>query len=249
MDARCRNLARTIEKFGVEVSFEQIASVLKAMISWLESVWKTDRDVTHQDQIRFIIKTVTRGTVDMREEMVSHISSAYVSALFDVPPYLSPDAHTVLQELRDLGKQIGLICNTGLTPGFGLRRFLEREGVAKHFDFMLFSDEIGIRKPNPKIFQIAAQKWRFKPCEIVHVGDNLKTDVWGAKNAGFKAVYVASEVGRDRIAESDPKSLVSISRRLDGLEKRQIIPDVTIDSLALTIEAVEEIEKREINKG
>ena len=156
----------------------------------------------------------------MKEEWVNELSSAYVSPLFEVPPYLNPDVRRVLHWLKNRNKLIGLICNTGRTPGFGIRRFLEKESVAEYFDLMLFSDEVGIRKPNPRIFQIAAKKLKAKPYEVVHVGDNLKSDVWGAKKAGLKAIYYSTEVGRDKIAESDPTSLVAQSRKLGNLKKR-----------------------------
>jgi FMN phosphatase YigB (HAD superfamily) len=145
---------------------------------------------------------------------------------------------------------IGLICNTGRTPGFGLRRFLDRAGIAKCFDIMLFSDEIGIRKPNPEIFLKAAETMSVKPCEIVHVGDNLKSDVYGAKNAGFKAIHVSTETGRGKIAESDPNSLVSsdpnsrvsISRKVGDLEEEEIIPDRTVTSLGMVVEAIRSLD-------
>jgi hypothetical protein len=66
--------------------------------------------------------------------------------------------------------------------------------------------------------------------------------VWGAKNAGFKAIYFSSEVGRDKIAESDPKSLVSFSRRLGNLKEDRIIADRTITSLAMAPRTVQELE-------
>jgi putative hydrolase of the HAD superfamily len=115
-------------------------------------------------------------------------------------------------------------------------------GIADYFDLMLFSDEVGIRKPNLKIFQIATQKLQTKPCSIVHVGDNLKSDVWGAKEAGFKAILLTTTAGRDRIAESDPTSLVSISRRLGDLKKETVIPDKTVTRLIDTVKAIQELE-------
>ncbi len=157
---------------------------------------------------------------------------------------MDPDAHGVLRWLKDRNKLIGLICNTGHTPGFGIRKFLEKEGVAEYFDLMLFSDEIGIRKPNPKIFQIAAKNLNVKPHEVVHVGDNLKSDVWGAKNAGLKAIYLSTETGRDKIAESDPTSLVSISRKLGNLKEKEIVPDRTITSLGMVVEAIECLDRK-----
>jgi putative hydrolase of the HAD superfamily len=155
---------------------------------------------------------------------------------------VNPDAQKVLQWLRDHKKRIGLICNTGLTPGFGLRKFLANVGIADYFDLMLFSDEVGVRKPNPQIFQIATQKLQLKPYNIAHVGDNLKSDVWGAKNVGFKAILLSTTTGRDTIAESDPTSLVTISRKLGALKKEDIIPDKTVKALANVVEAIQECE-------
>jgi len=241
---RCRNLARALSKFGIQISIDQLASALKAMSSWLLSVWEKNREVTHLDQIRFIVEAATDGSVPLREEWLNELSSAYVSAIFELPPYLNPDAPQLLQWLRDHGKRIGLICNVGRTPGFILRRFLEDKGIGNFFDAMIFSDEVGTRKPHPEIFRMAARRLGVKPSEIIHIGDNLRSDVWGAKNAGFKAIHFSTRKGRDMIAESDPNSLVSISRKLGDLKEEEIVPDRTVTSLAMAIEAIKELERQ-----
>lgn len=240
-NARCQGLARTLEKFGVKISVEEIALAFRKMTPWLANIWNTNSEVTYLDQIRFILKATSKGAIRMREEWIEDLSSAYVSAILEVPPYLNPDARKVLLSLKEQGKLVGLICNVGLTPGFGIRRFLIKKGIAKYFDLMLFSDEVSFRKPNAKIFRVAAQRLKVKPYETVHVGDNLKSDIWGAKNAGFKAIHFLADNGRDRTAESDPTSLVSISRRLYDLKEETIIPDKTITSLAEAIQAIQEL--------
>lgn len=242
MNARCQNLAQALGKLGKRIPIEQFASAFNQMTPWLESIWENNREVTHLDQIQFIIKTASDGAINLKKEWTSQLSSAYISAIFEVPPILNPHTQKVLQLLEDQNKLIGIVCNTGLTPGIGLRKFLAKEGVGDYFDLMLFSDEAGVRKPNPEIFQIAARKLQVKPCNIVHVGDNLKSDVWGAQNAGFKAIFLATTEGRDRIAESDPMSLVSISRKMGDLKKEHLIPDRTVTSLAATIKAIQELE-------
>jgi len=241
-NARCESVAHTLGKFGIKISVEQLALAFRQMAFWLESVWQMNNEVTHLDQIRFIIKTASNGLITIKEEWIDDLSSAYVSPFFEVAPYLNPYVSKVLRWLKDRNKLVGLICNTGLTPGFGLRRFLAREGLTKYFDLMLFSDEVGIRKPDPRMFQIATQRLKVKPHKIIHVGDNLKSDVWGAKNAGLKAIYFATEVGRDRMAESDPASLVSISRKTNNVTEDQIVPDKTIRSLAIAIRAIQELD-------
>jgi len=241
--ARCRNLADALRKLGVEVSVEKMELALKETISSLLKVWDTNEDVTHLDQIRLVIKHALGESVAVKEEWIEALSSAYVSAFFEVPPYLNPDTVEMLQWLRKRNKLIGLICNTGLTPGFGMRRFLKEQGVAEYFDVAIFSDEVGVRKPDPRIFHLVTEKFRVKPCEVVHVGDNLKSDVWGAKNAGFRAVYFSCEAGRDRLAESDPASLVSLSRRLGDLRDDEIVSDATVTSLRMIMNVIKRLEQ------
>ncbi len=239
---RCKNLACALSKLGIKVTVEQVESALNKMICSLLEIWDKNKDVTYLDQINLIVKHASNGSVMLSEQSVEELSSAYISPVFEVRPYINPDAQKVLQELESKNRLIGLICNTGLTPGSGLRRFLSDENMAEYFDVMTFSDELGIRKPDPKIFLSTAKKLKVKPYEVVHVGDNLKSDVWGAKNAGLKAIYFSSTAGRDKIAESDPNSLVSLSRNVGDLQTNQTSPDKTITSIGMVTKAIAEIE-------
>jgi len=137
---------------------------------------------------------------------------------------------------------VGIICNTGLTPGVELQRFLSKVGVAEYFDMMIFSNEVGIRKPDRRIFRLAVQALRADPQEIVHIGDNLRIDVWGAKAAGFKAIHFSGNAGQDRMAESDPNSLVSLSRNLGVVGLTQMEPDKTVTSLSVVKETIRDLE-------
>lgn len=107
---------------------------------------------------------------------------------------------------------------------------------------MLFSDEFGIRKSNSRIFQIATRKLQVKPYEVVYIGDNLKSDMWGAKNAGFEAICLSTEIGRDKVAESDPASLISILRKINNFIRDQIVSDKITPSLGLAMQAIEELD-------
>lgn len=149
----------------------------------------------------------------------------------------------MLRWLRETGKGIGLISNTGMTPGFILRQVLRKEGVADFFDVLLFSDEVGVRKPERAIFDMVVEKLRAKSSEVVHIGDDLRSDVWGAKNAGFRAIHLSTDIGRDKIAESDPSSLVSVTMRISsGLRRDGVVSDMSISSLGMAIEAIGQLD-------
>lgn len=238
---RCRNLAEVFNKLGVKISVEQSELALKQTVDSLLRIWDINKDISHLEQLKLVVNHASRGSVNMREEWIDELSAAYVAPLFEVTPLLNPETHKVLEWLKNHGKFVGLICNTGLTPGTGLRRFLDKEGVAEYFDVMIFSDEVGVRKPDPEIFRLAARKLKARPFEIVHVGDNLKSDVCGARNAGFKTVHFLCEEARDRVAASDPSSLEYLSRNLGKVGISDAVPDGTINSLALLARTVEEL--------
>jgi FMN phosphatase YigB (HAD superfamily) len=245
---RCKNLVQALNRLGIDVSSKQVNSAMNKTAFALKKVWKTNKDLTHLGQIKLFLKCALKGADTINEEWMEGLSEAYASPIFEVRPYVNPDAYEVLKWFKDQDKLVGLICNTGLTPGTVLRRFLEEEGVARYFDVMVFSDEEGIRKPHPKIFRSVARRFRMDPHCVVHIGDNLRVDVWGAKKAGFKAIHFSSEVGRDKIAESDPASLVSFSRRLGKLKEDQIVADRTVTSLATAPKAVQELETQQQKK-
>jgi len=239
---RCNRLTQLLNRFGLAVSVEEVEAALKETVSAMMKIWDKNRDVPHLDVIRIFFKYASRGRLSLKSEWLNELSKAYVSPLFEVPPYLNPDADEVLEWLMKEKKQAGIICNTGMTPGAELRRFLSQAGVAKYFRVMVFSNEVGVRKPDRRIFSLTARALNAKRREIVHVGDNLKTDVWGAKSAGFWAVHLSGTEGRDKIAESDPESLVSLSRNLGSLPIEQVQPDKTIPSLSMFKQTIEELE-------
>jgi len=239
---RCNRLTQLLGRLGLSISVEEVETALKETITALMKIWEKNKDVPHLDVIRIFFKHASRGRLGLKSEWLDELSKAYVSPLFEVPPYLNPDAGEVLEWLMKEKKQVGIICNTGMTPGTELRRFLVQAGVAKYFRVMIFSNEVGIRKPDPRIFNLAARALKATPREIVHVGDNLKTDVWGAKNASFRAIHLSEGAGWDKIAESDPESLVSLSRNLSSLPIEQIQPDKTMPSLSMFKEVIKELE-------
>jgi putative hydrolase of the HAD superfamily len=93
--------------------------------------------------------------------------------------------------------RLALISDTAYSPGRVLRRVLEAHGVARHFDFLAYSDEVGVSKPHPRIFETALTGCGAEAAHAVHIGDIERTDIAGAKAMGMRAIlFRGDESGR-----------------------------------------------------
>lgn len=96
--------------------------------------------------------------------------------------------------LKDAGVKVGVLSNT-LWPRSWHRGWFERDGVLDLLDGDVYSSEIPWTKPSPHAFSAAmAAVGATDPSRCVYVGDRLFDDVWGAQNAGMKAVHVPHSV-------------------------------------------------------
>jgi FMN phosphatase YigB (HAD superfamily) len=106
--------------------------------------------------------------------------------------YEIPGAAATLASLREQGIRTALVCDAGMTPGRVVRDLLDGVGVLEHLEFCAFSDEVGVPKPNWKMFDTALQAIDTKPDEAVHVGDLLRTDVDGARAFGMRTIRITA---------------------------------------------------------
>lgn len=67
---------------------------------------------------------------------------------------------------------------------------LQQNNLSGYFKEIICSRDLGIRKPNPKIFQYVLKRLSVDPEEAVHVGDNIKDDMEGASNAGIIPIWI-----------------------------------------------------------
>lgn len=98
---------------------------------------------------------------------------------------LFPDVVPALEALRDF--PMGVISNGDSDQQ---RRKLTALGIAGYFKHVLVSGDIGIPKPDRRIFEEAARMFGQDAAGCVYVGDHLDTDVRAARVAGFEAYWI-----------------------------------------------------------
>jgi putative hydrolase of the HAD superfamily len=151
--------------------------------------WARDEDISCRRQIEHFLEELGLDPNEFASEAIDEIESAYARAALEIPPAALDGALDVLVMLRERGLRVGLISNTGRTPGYALREILERIGLASSLDHLVFSNEHGHCKPQRSIFE-ELQRGLGVPFEaMAFVGDNLHVDVAGAQGVGMRAVH------------------------------------------------------------
>ena len=67
---------------------------------------------------------------------------------------------------------------------------MDKAGICPYFDQVLTSAALGIRKPDPRVFQPLLDRWGLPPERVAMVGDTLGADILGARNAGLFSIWI-----------------------------------------------------------
>jgi putative hydrolase of the HAD superfamily len=96
-------------------------------------------------------------------------------------------SEALLDSLHDRALKTGLVSNAW-DPRWLLERDLDEMGLLQRLDAIVFSSEVGVRKPRPEIFYRALDELGVEPERSVFVGDRLEADIKGAAELGMTTV-------------------------------------------------------------
>jgi HAD superfamily hydrolase (TIGR01509 family) len=140
----------------------------------------TIEEVEYPDQVRRLLAEFDVAVSD--DELLRFLEAEH--AAWAPARQLASTTHALLEALRDRGLKLGLVSNAFDPPEL-LHRDLAMLGVADRLDAAVFSSEVGRRKPDPLIFEVALQRLGADPGRSLFVGDTLATDVAGAEALGM----------------------------------------------------------------
>lgn len=126
------------------------------------------------------------------EELIQEGLEIFYGALLEHRK-LIPGTLEMLQSIKENGYRVGLISDVawGL-PSYFPKRDMAFYELDVYFDDLIFSTDVGLRKPNPKIFQIALENLGVEARDATYVGNSLQADIKGALDSGLKAILKKS---------------------------------------------------------
>ena len=151
-----------------------------------DTIWGRSRD--HQRSA-----TVADLFVEAGVEHDPDLLTAYYE-FWEPHTLTDPEVGPLWESLRAQGIKVGVLSNT-IWPREWHEGFFRRDEVHHLIDGDVYTSEIPWTKPSPDAFRAAmAAVGVSDPSRCVYVGDRLFDDVWGAQNAGLRAIHVPHSV-------------------------------------------------------
>lgn len=193
-ELRLETIGRLLGARGEAFSDEALLAAHAAVGAEHVALHARGLDITHSAQVAHLLDLLHPGLAGALDaSTLAAIQEAYATPGLAFPPApTTSHLRAILADLRERGLRIGLISNTGRTPGTALRAIMDEAGVLAPFDHLTFSDEVELAKPNPAIFARTLTALGASADEAVHVGDDPTLDVFGARQAGLAAIQVGT---------------------------------------------------------
>ncbi len=152
-----------------------------------QKYWKLYREErVSKEALRFgrLKDTFDKINFKIKDEVINNLAVDYIEVLPD-SNLLFDGAHDILAHLLP-NYELHIITN-----GFNevQSKKMEKSDLTKYFKTIITSEDVGVKKPNPIIFEYALEQAKATSRESVMIGDNWEADIMGAKNAGFDVIY------------------------------------------------------------
>jgi len=184
--------SRALKELGIDVpSKETLLGVLAADEYFFEEnatspVAKRAPEERGQVWIRYQQIILDKAGIKADQELLTKVMKK-VSELFkEVGWALFDDVRPTLKMLKQQNYTLGLLTNLAEDMDPICRKL----GLESYLDFVVTSEEAGADKPNPPIFQAALKRAGVDASEAIHVGDQYKIDVVGARGMGINPILI-----------------------------------------------------------
>lgn len=159
------------------------------------------------DSLELLRKTGIRAGYKLDEDQWRHFAWLWYEPLSELATVEAGIAET-LGALKRAGLKLGIVSNTFINAG-SLEKHLEKFGLLRFFPVRLYSYQFGFRKPDIRIFKVAAERLGEPFKNIMFVGDRIDNDVRAAVKAGMQPVLKRAYTNVGKIA---PKGIRRIER-------------------------------------
>lgn len=184
--------SQLLGEFGIKVSPSKLMPGLLAADKYFfdttahSPVNKRNPEEKVESYISYANIMLSEVGVKANKELILQIIKKWPQLLSRAHFALFDDVLATLKTLKESKLILGLLTNA-TRDTISLHREL---GLEPYLDFIVTADEVGADKPSPSIFQAALQRAGVEASAAVHVGDQYKLDVVGAREVGINPILI-----------------------------------------------------------
>jgi len=163
-----------------------------------KSLWKIARDKVHNDvhgqgashsRLLYLQKVYELHTGKTNAQFALKLEQTYWSIFLQEMSFRE-GVEAFLQKVKDAGIRMAIV--TDLTAQIQLQKW-EKLQLGRYFDFLISSEEAGVEKPSPYIFELALEKLHLESKHVAMVGDNAAKDIAGANALQIKSYHITTK--------------------------------------------------------
>jgi len=184
--------SQALSEMGIDVALQNVRrGLLIADRDYFEeNILSPLRERSPEEQMKVYTsyqKTVlAEAGVSAPQELLLKIMNRVQQLYRSMTFVLFDDVLSTVKALKEKNLILGLLTNLHSE----IDTICQKLGVAPYLDFTVTSGEAGADKPQPPIFRLALERASVGASEVVHVGDQYKLDVVGARGVGIKPILI-----------------------------------------------------------
>lgn len=160
---------------------------------------KTGKNIDADEMYFMVISRINNGMLLLHDINWVLLEAEMEDLLYKHLPFVY--SHETIKTLKHICQNTentaSILSNTGFISGKILRKVLNKLNLDSYFDFQLYSDEVGISKPNPDFFKLMLNQIAViretdsvNLNQIIHIGDNEIADIKGADSVGIHSLLI-----------------------------------------------------------
>jgi FMN phosphatase YigB (HAD superfamily) len=170
---------------GYKVDYDQMVIAMDQFSKeWMKNWLEKQKTPGALDAVEFLI---SEFGYELNEDQKNELAELIDDAMVTYPPAPIEGMVEAVNKLAEVFP-LALICDTGLSGSKNVTRLIENWGLADVIKVRVFSDQVGVSKPNKKMFFTALEGINVPQHRVVHIGDMDPTDIKGAKDLGMAAI-------------------------------------------------------------
>jgi len=193
--------AKEIQKNAIEQTAQMLQkSGLIDTVDLFVSKYKDyDREfdgpaVNHLFSIPIDIMRRTLDTFNIRKNVHLYLSLSFYREIIRRQIYIDNRLVDLLIRLKEKEYKLGIVSDGTIDEQIYT---LSKMEIIRFFDTIILSEDIGVNKPDPRIFEAAIKDLAIEPENIFIIGDDFKNDIVGGKKCGLKTIWITKTASKE----------------------------------------------------